>query len=285
MDVCTTVHALRARLDEPRRARQTLGFVPTMGALHEGHLSLVRAARAECDVVAASIFVNPLQFGPGEDFAAYPRDLENDLARYEAAGVDVAFTPDVATFTPADRLTTVHVAGLTERLEGAARPGHFDGVTTIVAKLFTAVQPERAYFGAKDYQQLVVIRRMVADLDMPVAVVACPTVREPDGIALSSRNAYLTPEQREQARTLSRALFAARDRWDGDADSARALLRRIMGAAPGVRLDYAEVCDPQTLEPLEGVVGGPARALVAAHVGGTRLIDNLRLDPCGAGTQ
>lgn len=279
MDVCDTPEALRARLAPARRAGRTIGLVPTMGALHEGHRSLVRAARAACDVVVASVFVNPLQFGPGEDFDAYPRDLAGDRGRLEADGVDALFAPDTTTFTPSDRRTTVRVERLGDTLEGAHRPGHFDGVTTIVAKLLNVAQPDRAYFGEKDYEQLVVIRRMVADLDVPVEVVGCPTVREPDGLALSSRNAYLSATGREQALALSRALFAAREAWDGDAATARDVLRRTLEAAPGVQLDYAEVCDAETLEPLEGVVPGPARALVAARVGGARLIDNIRLDP------
>jgi pantoate--beta-alanine ligase len=250
-----------------------------MGALHKGHLSLVRMAAADCPTVVVSIFVNPLQFGPTEDFAAYPRDLDRDLAALEPLGVDVAFHPDVETFTPPGRLTTVRVDRLTDVLEGKTRPGHFDGVTTIVAKLLTVVGPDRAYFGEKDFQQLVVIRRMVADLDLPVEIVAGPIVRDADGLALSSRNAYLSAVERQQALALSQALFAAVAAWDGDADAVRALLRNTLEAAPGVRLDYAEVCDPETLEPLEGVAEGPAQALVAAWVGGARLIDNIRLEP------
>jgi pantoate--beta-alanine ligase len=253
-----------------------------MGALHEGHLSLVRQARVDTATVVVSIFVNPLQFGSGEDFDAYPRTLEADLALLEPEGVDVAFHPTPADFTPPGRLTTVRVAGLTDRLEGASRPGHFDGVATIVAKLLNTVGPDRAYFGEKDYQQLQVVRRMVTDLDMPTEIVACPTLREPDGLALSSRNAYLSPAERGQALALSEALFAARAAWDGDAVSARDLIRSRLETAPGIRLDYAEVCDPETLEPLEGVVEGSAQALVAAQVGGTRLIDNVRLEPTRA---
>jgi pantoate--beta-alanine ligase len=280
IQVAGTVEGLRACL-APLRPRGAVGLVPTMGALHEGHLSLVTRAAADCASVVASIFVNPLQFAAGEDFDTYPRDPHRDLALLEPAGVDVVFQPDAATFTPPDRLTTVSVAGLTDRLEGRSRPGHFDGVTTIVTKLFNAVGPDRAYFGAKDFQQLAVIRRMVRDLDQPVEVVECPVVRDADGLALSSRNAYLSAAQRGQALALSQALLDVRDAWDGDADSARHRLRTTLGGAPGVRLDYAEVADPETLEPLEGVVGGPAQALVAAFVGRTRLIDNIRLEPAG----
>jgi pantoate--beta-alanine ligase len=256
-----------------------VGLVPTMGALHDGHLALVRTARSECDRVVVSIFVNPLQFGPGEDFDAYPRDLERDLALLDEIGVDIVFHPAAAEFTAVGRLTTVHVTGLTDPLEGAVRPGHFDGVTTIVTKLFNVVQPNRAYFGEKDFQQLAVIRRMVADLDLPVEIVGCPIVRDADGLALSSRNAYLSVPEREAALAMPRALLGVAEDWDGDADSARDVLNRTLGAAPGIRLDYAEVVDPETLAPLEGVVDGPARALAAIRVGGTRLIDNIRLEP------
>ena len=253
-----------------------LGLVPTMGALHAGHLSLVQRALQECAAVAVSIFVNPLQFGPGEDLDTYPRHLERDLA--QLGGVDVVFAPDPDAFTPPSRVTTVSVANLTAVLDGVTRPTHFDGVTTIVTKLFNAVQPDAAYFGEKDFQQLAVIRRMVADLDAPVRIVGCPIVRDADGLALSSRNAYLTAAQRSDALALSRALRAAADGWDGDADSARQRMTNILGRAPGVRLDYAEVIDPETLDVLEGVVSGPAQAVVAAWVGTTRLIDNTRLE-------
>jgi pantoate--beta-alanine ligase len=277
-----TAAEVREHLAPARRAGRRIGFVPTMGALHEGHLSLVRAAARDCDVVVASIFVNPLQFGAGEDLDAYPRDLAGDLASLGPAGVDLVFHPDAVTFTPADRLTTVTVAGLTERYEGASRPTHFAGVTTIVTKLLHVVGPDLAYFGEKDYQQLAVLRRMVADLDFPVEIVGCPIVREADGLALSSRNAYLAAEERQQALALSRALFAVRDGWAGehagDVGWARETLASMLDAAPGVIRDYAEVVDPATLEPLEGVVEHPAQALVAARVGTTRLLDNVRLD-------
>lgn len=281
--VVTSVAELREVLGGVRRRGRRIGLVPTMGALHAGHSSLVRAAREDCDLVVASVFVNPLQFGPEEDYRAYPRTFEEDLATLDAEGVAVCFHPDTASFTPTDRRTTVHVSGLSERWEGVSRPGHFDGVATIVTKLFAAVLPDRAYFGEKDYQQLVVIRRLVADLDLPVSVVGCPTVRDPDGLALSSRNAYLSDEDRARALALSRALRTVAEGFSGDPEWARTTLRTMLEAAPGLLVDYAEVVDPETLEPLEGVTTSPARALVAAHVGPgdrrTRLIDNIRLDP------
>jgi pantoate--beta-alanine ligase len=278
VEVQRTVDALRDAL-RPRRAQGgRVALVPTMGALHDGHLSLVRAAARRAATVVVSIFVNPLQFGPGEDFTAYPRDLERDLTRLKEERVDVVFVPDPEAFVPNDLRTSVHVADLTDRLEGASRPGHFDGVTTIVGKLFGAVRPDIAVFGEKDYQQLVVVRTMVRDLDIGVEIVAGPMVREPDGLAMSSRNAYLSPEQRIQARALHQALSATREAWGGNATHATAILRSRLQDTSGVRLDYAEVVDPETLQPLEGVVQGSARALVAAFVGTTRLIDTMELE-------
>jgi pantoate--beta-alanine ligase len=274
LQVVRSVPALRAAL-----AGHSVALVPTMGALHEGHLSLVDAAAARAPFVVVSIFVNRLQFGPSEDFAAYPRDLDRDTALLATRGADLVFAPDAASFTPPDLATTVSVSGLTTTLEGASRPGHFDGVATIVTKLLSAVRPEAAVFGEKDYQQLLVIRRLVADLDLGVEVLALPIVREPDGLAMSSRNAYLSPGERDEALALHRALRTAAEGWRGDADLARRLLRTRLADAPGVRLEYAEVADPDTLAPLEGIVAAPARALVAAFVGRTRLIDNMRLEP------
>jgi pantoate--beta-alanine ligase len=288
--IARTVGELRLALAPLRREGRTIGLVPTMGALHAGHLSLVNRARAETEFVVVSIFVNPLQFGPGEDFNAYPRDLDADLGLLQTAGVGLVFAPKPEEFTPPGRRTTVHVDGLTATLEGASRPTHFDGVTTIVTKLLNAVRPDRAYFGEKDFQQLAVVRTMVADLDLEVRIVGCPIVRDPDGLALSSRNAYLTAEQRRDALAIPAALRALAASFDGDADGARRWLRSTLSSAPGLRLDYAEVVDPETLEPLEGVTADPhrpARALVAAQVGPpgrqTRLIDNVRLErPRGA---
>ena len=252
-----------------------VGFVPTMGALHDGHRSLLRAARGECALLVASVFVNPLQFDRPDDLAAYPRDLDRDRGVLSAEGVDVAFVP-AADFAPTDLRTRVVVGGLTDLLEGTHRPGHFDGVATIVTKLLHVVAPDRAYFGEKDYQQLLVLRRVVADLDLDVEIVGCPTVREPDGLALSSRNVRLHADERARALVLSRALRAAAAGYDADADAARARLLAELSTVPDVDVEYAEVVDPVTLERLEGY-STQARALVAARVGAVRLIDTAAL--------
>ena len=286
VEVRRTVAELRAALTPRRRAGDRIGLVPTMGALHAGHRSLVERSVADADVTVVSVFVNPLQFAPGEDYGRYPRDLDADVALLAGAGADLVLAPAAEELTPPGRTTTVAVAGLTERLEGATRPGHFDGVATIVTTLFGAVRPDVAFFGEKDYQQLAVVRRLTRDLHLGVEVVGCPIVREPDGLALSSRNAYLSPVGRSDALVLSSALLAVGAAWDGDSDHARTSLRATIGAASGVRLDYAEVVDPETLEPVEGVTAGPAQALVAAWVGTpdheTRLIDTIRLERPGA---
>ncbi|MGH9182869.1 MAG: pantoate--beta-alanine ligase [Acidimicrobiales bacterium] len=264
-------------LDAERRAGRTVGLVPTMGALHEGHRSLVETAAAERDAVAVTIFVNPLQFGPGEDVASYPRDLEGDLRHAEKAGATVVFAPPVEEMCPAEGLTTVHVARLTAGLEGASRPGHLDGVATVVTKLCALAGRCRAYFGEKDFQQLVVVRRLVADLSLPVEVVACPTVRERDGLALSSRNAYLDGAERAAAPVLFRALRAgAAAILAGERDPAlvRDLVASIVAAEPLVALDYAEVVDAATLE-TPPVLAGEVRLLAAAGIGAARLIDNI----------
>ena len=273
------VSGIRTALAAERGAGRSVGFVPTMGALHAGHASLVERAAAACDVVAVSVFVNPLQFGPGEDLDRYPRRLGEDVELLGGLGVAYVFAPDAAAFTPPDRVTTVHVDGpLTRGLEGASRPGHFDGVATIVTKLLAVVAPDVACFGEKDFQQLAVVRALVRDLDLPVAIVGCPIVRDSDGLALSSRNAHLEAGQRDAALALFRALRAVADGWDGDADGARTRLRNDLDSAPGVRLDYADVVDPATLEPLIAGPHASARALVAAWVGTTRLIDNVALE-------
>ncbi len=269
-------------LSEMREARAALrgrvGFVPTMGYLHEGHLSLIRRARAECEAVVVSIFVNPTQFGPGEDYERYPRDEARDLALLEREAVDVVFVPTVEEMYPPGFSTWVEVTGpLAERLEGASRPGHFRGVATVVLKLFHLVQPHRAYFGEKDAQQLRIIRRMTTDLNLPIEIVACPIVREPDGVALSSRNVYLSPMEREHARALSRSLALARrlilEEGVREAAEVRRRLQEYLRAAPGVALDYVSLAHPETLEEVERIEG-PVLVLVAARVGSARLIDN-----------
>ena len=279
--IVTTITGLRADLGERRRSGQQIGFVPTMGYLHDGHGSLMRAAADDNDATVASIFVNPLQFGAGEDLDSYPRDLERDAAVAAANGVDLLFTPTVEEMYPKGPvLTSVTVAGLSERWDGASRPTHFAGVATVVSKLFNIVGPCRAYFGEKDYQQLAVIRRMTADLSIPVEVIGCPIVREPDGLAMSSRNVYLDPAQRAAATVLRRALDAgeaavaagASDPADVDASMAA-----VMGAEPLAELDYAAAVDPDTLTQPERL-GPRVRLLIAARVGATRLIDNAGVE-------
>ncbi|PON16139.1 pantoate--beta-alanine ligase [Candidatus Entotheonella serta] len=276
MQVISSLATLRQHLGDQRMTGKRIGLVPTMGFLHDGHLSLVRAARQDCDVVVMSIFVNPKQFGPNEDFASYPRDMERDLRLARDSSVDVVFTPDVSEVYPEGFQSEVSVRGLTEGLCGAARPGHFDGVTTVVAKLFNMVGPDRSYFGQKDYQQAAVIERMVLDLNMPLTVVVCPIVREPDGLAMSSRNAYLSPDERRAALVLLRALQVAASRIaEGErrAQSLAAALHEVLAAEPLVRIDYVAVCDPKTLAPVEAL---PKTVLVAlaVYIGRTRLIDN-----------
>jgi len=285
--VATTIAETRWALDEVRREGGTVGLVPTMGYLHDGHLSLMAAARAETDLVVATIFVNPLQFAPGEDLASYPRDPEGDRAKAEGAGVDLLFGPDHDEMYPEPVLTTVSVGGLSQSMEGASRPTHFAGVATVVAKLFAIAGPCRAYFGEKDFQQLAVVRRMAADLSFPVEVVGCPIIREPDGLAMSSRNAYLTPEEREAAPVLLRALKAgAASVRAGERDPAAvtALVGQIIAAEPLAELDYVGLVDPATLDPPAGELEpGSYRLLTAARLGIPRLLDNLALMVPGAG--
>ena len=257
----------------------TVGFVPTMGALHEGHLSLVRQARAHADLIVVSIFVNPLQFGPTEDFQKYPRTLQADCARLEPEGVDIVFAPSAVDMYPAGATTVVHVEGLSEKLDGRSRPGHFLGVSTVVAKLFHIVQPACAVFGQKDAAQVAVLKRMVRDLNMGIEMIIAPIVREADGLALSSRNAYLTAEQRKQALVLHRALQqveALAARGENSAANLRAKALAVIASEPAAQLDYFEIVDPETLEPLQQTDGG-ALVAVAASFGATRLIDNLLL--------
>jgi len=280
MQVFDTVSELRTCLAAHRAAGNRIGLVPTMGYLHAGHLSLVQAARHECDVVVMSIFVNPKQFGPQEDFTTYPRDMAGDLRQARAAGVDAVFTPTVAEMYPPGFLTEVSVHELTSPLCGASRPGHFNGVTTVVAKLFNIVGPDRAYFGQKDYQQVLVIRKMATDLCMPLAVVTCPTVREPDGLAMSSRNAYLNPAERQAALVLWRALLLAEERLaQGERQGTRlaATLCDFIAQEPLARIDYVAVADPDTLRQVEEISDTVLVAL-AVYIGKTRLIDNAVLN-------
>ncbi|MDZ7679402.1 MAG: pantoate--beta-alanine ligase [Acidimicrobiales bacterium] len=285
-----TIAELRAVLDGERREGRTIGFVPTMGYLHAGHLSLMERAAAECDVVLASIFVNPLQFAPSEDLDAYPRDLDRDRGLASGSGVGVLFVPSAAEMYPQPVATTVSVSGVSERLEGASRPTHFAGVATVVAKLFAISGPCRAYFGEKDFQQVAVVRRMVSDLSMPVEVVACPTVREDDGLAMSSRNAYLDTDQRAAAPVLHRALCAGAELVEAGAahaDEVRMAMQKVVAAEPLAELDYLEVADPVALEPhgpLEPVAARPVRLLGAIRLGSTRLIDNVGAVVAGSDT-
>jgi pantoate--beta-alanine ligase len=271
-----TIAELRRVLDADRAAGRSIGFVPTMGFLHDGHASLMRAARDECDVVVASIFVNPLQFAPTEDLAAYPRDLAGDTALAEANGVSVLFVPDVSEMYPTPIATTVSVTGVSAGLEGRTRPTHFDGVATVVTKLFSIVGPCRAYFGEKDFQQLAVVRQLTIDLSLPVVVVGCPTGRADDGLALSSRNVYLTPEERAAAPVLHQALElgrAAIEAGERDPAAIRSLMAAHITAEPLAELDYAEVVDARTFE-VPDPLAGTLRLLVAARFGSARLIDN-----------
>jgi len=270
---------LRAAVAAARSGDAVVGFVPTMGALHAGHRSLLAAARRETGFVVASVFVNPLQFGPAEDLGTYPRDRDGDLAALEAEGVDLAFLPGEREVWPAPPEVRLHVGALGERLEGARRPGHLDGVATVVAKLLHLVGPSRAYFGQKDAQQLAVVRRMVADLAFPNEIVACPTVREPDGLAVSSRNVYLSAEERARAAVLNRSLEAGRDAFTaGERDPAAIEMaaEELLAAVPGVEVDYVALVEPEGFEPAKQAEAGQVLA-VAARVGRTRLIDNVIL--------
>ena len=276
MRITRTIAETRAALRELRTAGRSVGLVPTMGALHAGHLSLVRAARTQCDAVVATIFVNPTQFGPNEDFAKYPRTWEGDCALLESEGVDVLFAPGAEEMYPAGASTFVEVEGVSDRLDGVSRPGHFRGVATVVAKLFHIAAPDKAFFGQKDAAQVAVLRRMVRDLNFNLELVVCPTVREADGLALSSRNRYLSPDERKQALVLSRALRRIEERiGEGVVESAALIDKALAMIAeePGVRVDYCRIVDPDSLEDVADVRNG-ALAAVAVWVGATRLIDN-----------
>jgi pantoate--beta-alanine ligase len=271
---------LRAAVGAARRSGASVGFVPTMGALHAGHRSLLARARRESDFVVASIFVNPLQFGPGEDLASYPRDLEGDLDLMKRDGVDLVFTPERAEIWPTQPVVRVSAGPIGTRLEGALRPGHLDGVATVVAKLLNLVGPSRVYFGRKDAQQLAMVLRMVADLGFPNEIVACATVREPDGLALSSRNAYLSPEERRRATALSRGLRAGLDAWlAGERDPARieSAAVAVLDSTPKIETQYVALVEPEGFEPSASAEAGDVLA-VAARVGPARLIDNLILE-------
>lgn len=280
MEVTPKAARLREALDEARADGRSVGLVPTMGALHEGHRSLARRAREECDLVAVSIFVNPLQFSDQRDLASYPRDLDRDLEIAEWESVDLVFAPDVGELYPeGDPVVTVDPGPLGDRLEGVSRPGHFRGVCTVVAKLFGLAGPSRAYFGEKDAQQVAIIGRMVTDLEIPVEVVSCPTIREEDGLAMSSRNALLSAKQRQAATCLARALAEAGASFDDGERNAhilKAVMARRIGSEALARLDYVAVVDDRTFEEIDEVTG-PARALVAAWFEATRLIDNMSL--------
>ena len=279
MKIITSISDMQSLAETLCREGKTIGFAPTMGFLHEGHLSLMRTARQECDVVVASIFVNPTQFGPNEDLDRYPRDAEGDRKKCESAGVDVLFIPTAAEMYPEKPTVFVTVEGISNILEGAIRPGHFRGVATVVAKLFAIVKPHKVYFGQKDFQQCAVIKRMVKGLNMDVEVVALPTVREADGLAMSSRNSYLNRDERRSAAILFRALTAARDLFEAGAAEPEKLknkTRAVIQGEPGVIIDYVEIADPESL--LTPTTASRGTVLLAAvRVGRTRLIDNLLL--------
>ncbi|HET7205142.1 MAG TPA: pantoate--beta-alanine ligase [Terriglobales bacterium] len=279
MEIFRTVEAMRSSSRSLRREGKRIGFVPTMGALHEGHLSLVRAAKAQSDVVAVSIFVNPTQFGPNEDFSRYPRTFERDCKLLEQEGVEFLFAPAGEEMYPPGATTYVTVESMSDKLCGRSRPGHFRGVTTVVSKLFNIVEADLAFFGQKDAAQVAIIKRLVRDLDIPVEIVVCPIVRETDGLAMSSRNAYLDPQQRKSALVLSRALRGVRQAFDqGERNPAELIAagKKLFEEEPSVKLDYLEVVNPETLDALNELTT-PALVAVAAYVGNTRLIDNLLL--------
>ncbi len=279
MKICRTIEAMQSASRAARLGGLRLGFVPTMGALHEGHLSLVRTAKAECDAVAVSIFVNPLQFGPNEDLAEYLRTFERDRELLEKESVDFIFAPTVEEMYPEKAITYVTVEGMSEKLCGRSRPGHFRGVATVVAKLFNIVEPDIGFFGQKDAAQVAIIRRMVRDLNFPVEIVSCPIVRDPDGLAMSSRNAYLSAAQRKSALVLHRSLLEIEKHFQRGERSTAKLVeagKRVLAEEPGARLDYLEAVDPDTLDPVEEIRKTTLVA-VAAFVGATRLIDNIVL--------
>jgi pantoate--beta-alanine ligase len=283
MKVVSSADQVHAAVRTAKTQHQRVGFVPTMGALHDGHLSLVRAARQQCQFVVVSVFVNPTQFGPNEDFKSYPRDLNRDRQMLEAENISLLFAPEVEEMYPAGANTFVTVEGLSDRLCGRSRPGHFRGVTTVVSKLFNIVEPDAAFFGQKDAAQAAIVRKMVRDLKFDVQIVVCPIVREADGLAMSSRNAYLNPSERKQALVLFRALSRVQTLADqGEADAANliAAAKSVIAEEPAVRLDYVEAVNSGSLEPVNDISQGALVAL-AAFVGKTRLIDNIVLTGVG----
>ncbi len=280
MQTIHTTPEMHAASRQAQAAGRTIGFVPTMGALHEGHLSLVRAAKQKCDIVVVSIFVNPTQFGPNEDFTRYPRTIDRDCELLKNTAADFLFAPSTEEMYPSGAVTYVTVEGLSDRLDGLSRPGHFRGVTTIVSKLFNIVQPDVAYFGQKDAAQLAVIRKMVRDLNFPVEIIACPIIREPDGLAMSSRNIYLTPEERKSALALSRSLQEVEKLFQTGNRNVEELIsagKQTLVREPGIKLDYLSLVNPDTLEDIREL-NQPALVAVAACVGKTRLIDNIILN-------
>lgn len=283
MEIIRTVAWMKEKAREARQEQRVIGFVPTMGALHAGHLALVERAKKECAPVFASIFLNPTQFGPNEDLSKYPRPLQADIEKLTGAGVDGLFLPEAAEVYPRGYSTYVQVEGLSDRLEGKSRPGHFRGVATVVLKLFETVEPQFAYFGRKDAQQVRIIQQMVKDLNLEVEIVVCPIVREGDGLALSSRNAYLGPEERKGATVLYRALEAAK--WEiaagtRDAQELQRAMHKVLKGEPRASINYAEIVDAETFEPVVRVTRR-CYGLLAVHIGRTRLIDNMLIEPAG----
>ena len=282
MEIIRTISWMKETVRQARAENHVIGFIPTMGALHEGHLSLIRRARVDCSRVYASIFLNPTQFGPNEDLSRYPKTFESDVEKLTAAGVEVLFAPEINEIYPPGFRTYVNVEGLSERLEGRSRPGHFRGVTTVVLKLFEIVQPQFAYFGRKDAQQVRILQQMAIDLNLNVEIVVCPIVREGDGLALSSRNTYLNSEERRAATVLQRALDEARRELNAgtrDALRLQTSLRKILSSETLARVDYVEMVDAESFEPVSSVGARPVYALLAVFIGKTRLIDNLFIEP------
>jgi pantoate--beta-alanine ligase len=285
MEIIRTISWMKETVRQARAENHVIGFIPTMGALHEGHISLIRRAKADCSRVYASIFLNPAQFGPNEDLSKYPRTFEKDVEQLSAAGVDVLFAPDASEIYPPGFHTYITVEGLSEKLEGKSRPGHFRGVATVVLKLFEIVQPHFAYFGRKDAQQVRILQQMAHDLNLNVEIVVCPIVREPDGLALSSRNTYLSSDERHAATALHRALQEAQRAISTgtlDAFQLQTIVSGLLSNEPLARADYVEIVDAETFEPVARIGARPAYVLLAVCVGKTRLIDNLLIEPASA---